>query len=570
VPAIDIDGGDQVQYRLRHGELDGLRRSTHMFNIKKRFYIVAIAAAALLATATVAFAVVGSVTQTSCVANSGGITGCAAPAHDSMTSARGVATSPDGQDVYVASQGGDSLTHFQRAADGTLTQAECFADAGVNGCTDPANDSLDGARFVTVSPDGTSVYVASMWASSVTHFTRATDGSLTESGCIANAGANGCTDPASDSLSRTGGLVVSPDGTSLYVAGEIAKSVTHFTRAPDGSLTEADCVANLGAFSCTDPANDSLAGAFSVAISADGNSVYVASGGGGDTFTPAHSVTDFDRAADGTLTQAGCIANAGTNGCTNPTNDSLGIANFVAVSPDDASVYVTGGQGDSINVFNRAADGSLSEASCIANGGANGCTDPVNDSIDFPRAVAVSPDGKSVYVASYNNGALTSYVRNADGSLSENGCIDNTGLNGCTAGTFTSLAESFGVTVSPDGKSVYVASQNPGAINHFTREGAPAVVPPVAPPAKDTAAPDTGLSKKPKKKSTKHRVGFTITSTETPSTFECKIRTKNLHPCGSKVTVGLKPGKYTLTARATDAAGNTDATPVKYSFTVRK
>ena len=40
-----------------------------------------------------------------------------------------------------------------------------------------------------------------------------------------------------------------------------------------------------------------------------------------------------------------------------------------------------------------------------------------------PQDVVVSPDGKNVYVASHEDDAIAEFARNADGSLTEIGCI---------------------------------------------------------------------------------------------------------------------------------------------------
>jgi len=72
------------------------------------------------------------------------------PALDSLGQARGVATSPDGNNVYVAGFGGDSITTFDRAAaTGQLTEAGRIADAETNDSMKPI---LGGRRWLRISP----------------------------------------------------------------------------------------------------------------------------------------------------------------------------------------------------------------------------------------------------------------------------------------------------------------------------------------------------------------------------------------------------------------------------------
>ncbi|MFN8111756.1 MAG: beta-propeller fold lactonase family protein [Solirubrobacterales bacterium] len=74
----------------------------------------------------------------------------------------------------------------------------------------------------------------------------------------------------------------------------------------------------------------------------------------------------------------------------------------------------------------------------------------------------MSPDGKSVYVASQDSNAVAIFDRDPmTGKLTQkpgtDGCISETGSGGaCTDGTALAYARS--VTISPDGKNAYVAS----------------------------------------------------------------------------------------------------------------
>jgi 6-phosphogluconolactonase (cycloisomerase 2 family) len=77
------------------------------------------------------------------------------------------AVSPDGANVYVTAYFADGLAVFARdAQSGRLTFLEAWRN-GVNGV-----DGLGGANGVAVSPDGAHVYVASTWSSALTAFAR--------------------------------------------------------------------------------------------------------------------------------------------------------------------------------------------------------------------------------------------------------------------------------------------------------------------------------------------------------------------------------------------------------------
>lgn len=85
----------------------------------------------------------------------------------------------------------------------------------------------------------------------------------------------------------------------------------------------------------------------------------------------------------------------------------------VAISPDGKSVYATSLWNDAVSVFDRAADGTLTQkatlAGCASEGGAGGCT-PAR-ALDEPSSVTVSPGGTSVYVTSRQSNAVAVFDR---------------------------------------------------------------------------------------------------------------------------------------------------------------
>lgn len=87
----------------------------------------------------------------------------------------------------------------------------------------------------------------------------------------------------------------------------------------------------------------------------------------------------------------------------------------------------------------------------------------------------------------------------------------------------------------------------------------------------DNAPPETTIRKGPKKKSEKTTAKFRFTSSESGSTFECKLDKKPFKACSSPQKYKhVKPGRHRFQVRASDQAGNTDATPAKYGFKVTR
>ncbi|MDP8907903.1 MAG: YncE family protein [Chloroflexota bacterium] len=419
-----------------------------------------------------------------------------------LDAARSVTVSPDGKNAYVASSSSGAVAVFDRAADGTLTQkpatAGCIAADGSGGCA--AGRAVAGARSVTVSPDGKNAYVTSsssgasfFGSGAVAVFDRAADGTLTQkpatAGCITESGSGGCA--TGRALLGASSVTVSPDGKNAYVASSyfnnidftVRSAVAVFDRAADGTLTQkpgtAGCIAPDGSGGCA--AGRALIGASSVTVSPDGKNAYVAS-------QISAAVAEFDRAADGTLTQkagtAGCIEQRGSGGCA--TGTGLFGASWVTVSADGKNAYVASYSSAAVAVLDRAADGTLTQkpatAGCIAQRGNEGCA--AGRALDSAASVTVSPDGASAYVASYSSDAVAVFDRATDGTLTQKpataGCIAQSGNEGCAAGRALNGASS--VTVSPDGKNAYLAATDSSAVAVFDREPIPPPPPPPPPP----------------------------------------------------------------------------------------
>jgi hypothetical protein len=88
------------------------------------------------------------------------------------------------------------------------------------------------------------------------------------------------------------------------------------------------------------------------------------------------------------------------------------------------------------------------------------------------------------------------------------------------------------------------------------------------PPA-DTTAPDTSISDGPSGTTQSTSASFGFASSESGSTFECRLDGGTWDSCTSPQTYsGLSVGSHTFRVRATDAAGNTDASPASRTWSI--
>jgi 6-phosphogluconolactonase (cycloisomerase 2 family) len=290
-------------------------------------------------------------------------------------------------------------------------------------------------------------------------------------GCVSMQTALGCT-PARG-LDDARAVALSPDGRSLYVAAATPASVTSFSVAPGNGLLaqlnlSAGCLASIAQDGCGDAR--ALAGASAIAVSPDNLHVYVAA-------ATAGAVASFARQPNGSLVQligiAGCIVGTATPGC--DSGPALGGADAIAISPDGRFVYVGAGTADALLVFSRdAATGRLTPlagaAGCLRANRTN-CT-PVTG-IDGPSAIAITPDGTSLYVSSATAGTITAFQRDVNtGTLTQLGpglgCLSDVPLADCTP--IGGLARASSIAITPDGLTVVAVGTDDDAVLSLRRD----------------------------------------------------------------------------------------------------
>ena len=304
-------------------------------------------------------------------------------------------------------------------------------------------DGVRQADAVAVSPDGAHVYVAGRNDDAVAVFSRGPSGALTFVEREVQ-GSGGVTD-----LRLPTGVLVATNDAHVYVTSALDNAVVVFSRnTTTGALTFVESKRD-GAGGVT-----GLLGATDVAMSPDGLCVY-ATGQLSDAVAvfsrnvTTGALTFVERQHDGT---------SGVDGLAKPT--------AVAVSPDGAHLYATGGGEDAVAVFSRnmvSCALTFVEAQRDGTGGVDG--------LSRSTAVAVSPDGANVYVTGEHDNAVASFARNGVTGALTFLAVDRDGKRGVKG-----IKGAQSVVVTPDGSTVYVAGEVKNGVGFFHRDAATGVL----------------------------------------------------------------------------------------------
>jgi CSLREA domain-containing protein len=91
----------------------------------------------------------------------------------------------------------------------------------------------------------------------------------------------------------------------------------------------------------------------------------------------------------------------------------------------------------------------------------------------------------------------------------------------------------------------------------------------VIPPPVDETAPDTVIASGPDPRTVSTEAEFVFAADETGTTFQCSLDSGPFTACTTPHTyTGLSTGPHTFAVRAVDAAGNADASPALYAWTI--
>lgn len=192
-----------------------------------------------------------------------------------------------------------------------------------------------------------------------------------------------------------------------------------------------------------------LGGTYGSAVSPDGKHVYAL---GQDD----EAVVIFRRNDAGRLSFVGKRMNGVGN------VEFMGGPSAVGVSPDGRHVYVTADDDSAIVTFRRSrTSGKLTFVEALRDGvdGVDGLGGPCCQ-------LAISRDGRNVYVPGGTDSAVSAFRRNE-----ETGRLSFVGAKFDDQGGVKGLSDAIGVVASRDGRNVYVVGSSDSSLVSFERFG---------------------------------------------------------------------------------------------------
>lgn len=357
-----------------------------------------------------------------------------------------------------------------------LSVAACVGVVGGTGASPASADRpghLFGASSLAIAPDGAHVYAGQGLGSPYVALSR--DASTSRLRYMAKPMFPGSATGATGEFRRT--IAVSPDSKDVYDSENGANALRHMR-------ADGDTVLFGGSYANYTGGIVGLNGPAQVAVSPDGQCVYVTATGGNPT-----SIVAFRRHAGGDLSFAAAYTSGpeeympwgemafSADGRRMYAVTGLGIGAFardeatcavtrtsflgspameqltgIAIAPDGRTLYAVAPYVGRLLAFDvDPGTGTLEPLQTLA-GGPGGAV----AGLDGVNGAAVSPDGRHVYTSSGVENAVAAFTRSADGRLAPAG-VWREGEHGIAG-----LAQATSLVASSDGRSVYVSSRGDG------------------------------------------------------------------------------------------------------------
>lgn len=355
------------------------------------------------------------------------------------------------------------IAQVQEVLGGDLVLEEILNDGGNDG-SENTIENQQAPDQVIVSPDGTRVYVAASDSDALVVYSRnRVTGDLTFVESLKNTQMDAFGNTISG-LDGASNVIVSADGRYVYVASEVDQTVAFFV------LHEGDNQLSFLSSTVLDTARNpvSIPLPSDMAFFPDGSVLLVTSESG-------NRVDVLQVTESGELIAQGSLVDGGRDPGM-ATIDGLAGASSVALSPDGRFMYVTGATDNAIAVFSKPDEGPEMMGfglplfvQKLANGDMDGALNLVSG-LGGASSVEVSPDGMHVYVTGETDNSIAVFSRDSNtGELTFVEKLVDGGIDSMS-NIVQNLSAPVSVSISPEGTTVYVAASGSNAVTLFSRD----------------------------------------------------------------------------------------------------
>jgi hypothetical protein len=298
---------------------------------------------------------------------------------------------------------------------------------------------------------------------------------------------------------------------------------------------------------------------------------------GSSSSAPSYSVTWAAQPADGTYQVLARATDAAGN-ILNSAKQTVVVDN----SPPDTTITVAPASPSTASVsFQFTSSQAGSTFACeLDGGGFSACTSPkphsgLSSGSHTFRVRATDPAGNVDATPATHTWTVDAVVPNtmitSNPPSLANSASAAFAFTSTEAGTFECRldAGSFAACTTPHNYSGLADGSHTFSVRAIDTAGNVDATPAAYTWTVDTGAPNTTITSSPGNPSPSTSASFSFVSTEPGSTFQCQLDGAGFSPCSSpQAYSGLADGSHTFQVLATDAAGNTDASPASFTWTV--
>ena len=360
--------------------------------------------------------------------------------------------------VFVADTGRNEISQFGSSPSGS---------GGLRPLTPKTVASGPGPYDVAVSPQGTSVYVV--------------DGAGSTAGQISqytiNPASGKLTPKSPKTVPTAGGpsgiIAVAPDGKSAYVPDFTAKAISQYTIKPaTGKLTP------MSPKTVADPG-----GPTGIKVAPDSRYVYITNTelhiGHKGTYASITNVKADTVSVYRISPATGALSAKPVETVATGPNPQM-----ITIAPDGKSAYVT-----CAGYTKTSHDGIWQYSIDPATGKLTPLSPAMVAIADGPHDLAITPDGKNLYVVTVGSNTISQYRINPHtGALSAE-----------PASTAATMLHPEAIALAPDGKNAYVTSGNTSVLSQFAISPATGKITPLSPATVTLPSGSLGLAVTPAK-----------------------------------------------------------------------